>query len=133
VPHGVRLFLILTSLAFAFAGCAGTRVGQVGRLPTGDRLVTVVLSDDRETVDRECGYPLAVGPVYGCQTTNAVALPDGRTARLIRLVRCTDALPSTMAFEIEVHELCHAVAALQTIDDPCHAENNGLIQTSRRR
>ena len=65
--------------------------------------------------------------------SNAVALPDGRTARLIRLVRYTDALPSTMAFEIEVHELCHAVAALQTIDDPCHAENNGLIQTSRRR
>jgi hypothetical protein len=48
-------------------------------------------------------------------------------------VRYTDALPSTMAFEIEVHELCHAVAALQTIDDSCHAENNGLIQTSRRR
>ena len=29
--------------------------------------------------------------------------------------------------------LCHTVAALQTIDDPCHAENNGLIQMSRRR
>jgi len=108
-------------------------VGQVGRLPTGDRLVTVVLSEDRETVDRECGHPLAVGPVYGCQSTNAVALPDGRTARLIKVVRYTDALPSMMAFEIEIHELCHAVAALQTIDDPCHAENNGLIQTSRRR
>ena len=133
MPHAVRLFLIAASLAFACAGCAGTRVGQVGRLPTGDRLVTVVLSEDRETVDRECGHPLAIGPVYGCQSTNAVTLPDGRTARLIKVVRYTDALPSMMAFEIEVHELCHAVAALQTIDDPCHAENNGLIQTSRRR
>jgi len=133
VPHAVRPFLVVASLALALAGCAGTRVGQVGRLPTGDRLVTVVLSDDRETVDRECGYPLAVGPVYGCQSTNAISLPDGRTARLIRVVRYTDTLPSPMAFEIEIHELCHTVAALQTIDDPCHAENNGLIQMSRRR
>jgi hypothetical protein len=38
-----------------------------------------------------------------------------------------------MAFAIEIHEFCHAIAALQTIDDPCHAENNGLLQTSRRR
>ena len=90
-------------------------------------------SPDRETVDRECGYPLAVGPVYGCQSASAIALPDGRTARLIKVVRYTDALPSPMAFEIEIHELCHTVAALQTIDDPCHAENNGLIQMSRRR
>lgn len=133
MPHTARPFLVVAVLALAFAGCAGTRMGQVGRLPTGDRLVTVVLSEDRETVDRECGYPLAVGPVYGCQSTNAIALPDGRTARLIKVVRYTDALPSPMAFEIEIHELCHTVAALQTIDDPCHAENNGLIQMSRRR
>ena len=125
--------LFFASLALVLAGCAGTRMAQVGRLPTGDRLVTVVISEDRETVDRECGYPLAVGPVYGCQSTNAIALPDGRTARLIKVVRYTDALPSPMAFEIEIHELCHTVAALQTIDDPCHAENNGLIQMSRRR
>jgi hypothetical protein len=38
-----------------------------------------------------------------------------------------------MAFEIEIHEFCHAIAALRTIDDPCHAENNGLLQASRRR
>ena len=57
---------------------------------------------------------------------------DGRS-RLIKVVRYTDALPSPMAFEIEIHELCHTVAALQPIDDPCHAENNGLIQMSRRR
>src|SRR4029453_15343648 len=108
-------------------------MGQVGRLPTGDRLVTVVLSEDRETIDREFGYPLGVGPVYGCQSTKGIGLPHGRMARLIKVVRYPDALPSPMAFEIEIHELCHTVAALQTIDDPCHAENNGLIQMSRRR
>jgi len=76
--------------------------------------------------------PLAVGP------STLPVDERGRAARrphgaLDQVVRYTDALPSMMAFEIEIHELCHAVAALQTIDDPCHAENNGLIQTSRRR
>jgi hypothetical protein len=123
--------LILATLAVT--GCAGTRVGHLGRLPGGDQLVTVVLSEDRSAIDRECGNPLSVGPIYGCQTSRLVALPDGRTARSIKIVRYTDSLPSTMAFEIEVHEFCHAVAALQTLDDPCHADNNGLIQTTRRR
>ena len=95
--------------------------------------MTVVISEDRVAIDRECGFPLSVGPIYGCQTSLSVALPDGRTARSIKVVRYTDVLPSMMAFEIEIHEFCHAIAALQTIDDPCHAENNGLLQTSRRR
>ena len=127
------LGLALLVASIAVAGCAGTRVGHAGRLPTGDRLVTVVISEDREAIDRECGYPLSVGRIYGCQTSHTVALPDGRTARSIKVVRYTDVLPSMMAFEIEIHEFCHAIAALQTIDDPCHAENNGLLQTSRRR
>ena len=131
MSRSLGLALIVASIAVV--GCAATRVGQAGRLPTGDRLVTVIISEDREAIDRECGYPLSVGPIYGCQTSRAVALPDGRTARSIKVVRYTDVLPSMMAFEIEIHELCHAIAALQTIDDPCHAENNGLLQSSRRR
>jgi hypothetical protein len=43
------------------------------------------------------------------------------------IVRYTDSLPSKLAFEIEVHELCHAIASLQTIDDPCHVGNDGLL------
>ena len=127
------LFLTLIIASLGLAGCAGTRVGHAGRLSTGDQLVTVVLSEDREAIDRECGYPLSIGPVYGCQTSYTVALPDGRSARSIKVVRYTDVLPSMLAFEIEVHELCHAIATLQPIDDPCHAENNGLLQTSRHR
>lgn len=97
------------------------------------RAVGQILSEDREAIDRECGYALSIGLVNGCQTSYTVALPDGRSARSIKVVRYTDVLPSMLAFEIEVHELCHAIAALQTIDDPCHAEHNGLLQTSRRR
>ncbi len=36
--------------------------------------MTVVLSEDREAIDRECGYPMSVGPIYGCQTSHRVAL-----------------------------------------------------------
>jgi hypothetical protein len=127
------LFLTLIIASLGLVGCAGTRVGHAGRLSTGDQLVTVVLSENREAIDRECGYPLSIGLVYGCQTSQTVALPDGRSARSIKVVRYTDVLPSMLAFEIEVHELCHAIATLQPIDDPCHADNNGLLQTSRRR
>jgi hypothetical protein len=54
-------------------------------------------------------------------------LSDGRDARVITIVRYTDSLPSKLAFEIEVHELCHAIAPLQSIDDPCHVGNGGLL------
>lgn len=131
MSHLFRVACLVALLGVA--GCAGTRVGQAGRLPTGEQLVTVVISDDRAAVDRECGSPLSFGPIYGCQTSQAITLPDGRTARSIKVVRYADVLPSMMAFEIEVHEFCHAVATLQAIDDPCHAENHGLLQTSRRR
>jgi hypothetical protein len=35
-----------------------------------------------------------------------------------------------MAFEIDIHELCHAVAALQPIEDPCHVGNRGFLRSS---
>jgi len=131
VPRFLAIPVILA--AAALAGCAGTRTGQAGRLPTGDQLVTVVVSQDRRVVERECNNPLAVGPVYGCQMSSPIVLPDGRPARSVKIVRYTDALPSTMAFEIEIHELCHAVAALQTLDDPCHLDGRGFLQASRPR
>jgi hypothetical protein len=30
----------------------------------------------------------------------------------------------------DVHELRHAIAALQPIDDPCHADNGGVIEAA---
>jgi hypothetical protein len=39
-------------------------------------------------------------------------------------------VPSALAIEIDVHELCHVVAALQSIEDPCHLGNNGVIQSA---
>jgi hypothetical protein len=32
-----------------------------------------------------------------------------------------------VAFEIEAHELCHAVASLQAMRDPCHDDNGGVV------
>jgi hypothetical protein len=67
------------------------------------------------------------GSPVGCRLSRTVALSDGRNARTVTIVRYTDSLPSKLAFEIEVHELCHAIASLQQIDDPCHVGNDGLL------
>jgi hypothetical protein len=110
-------------------GCAttGTRSGHLGVLDTDAQLVTLVVSEDSTVVRGECPL-VAHGSVLGCQTSRTVALPDGRSVRLVKIVRFTDRLPSAMAFEIDIHELCHAVAALQGIDDPCHTGNGGVVQ-----
>jgi hypothetical protein len=113
------------------AGCASTRTGAMGLLPTNERLVTLVISEDRTLVEDHCRGAMAVGPVYGCQITRSSALPDGTAVRLIKIVRFTDSLPSPMAFEIDLHELCHTVATLQTgLADPCHVENHGLLENA---
>ena len=59
-------------------------------------------------------------------------MPSGRESelptRVVKIVRYTDALPSEMAFEIDLHELCHMVAALQPVlRDPCHDGNDGQV------
>jgi hypothetical protein len=123
---------IVLGAALLAAGCAGPRAGRLGVLPNGERLVTVVVSQDREVVERECDRPLAAGPVLGCQKSAPVALPGGASARSVTIVRYADVLPSPMAFKIEVHELCHAVAALQALADPCHAGHAGLMELTRR-
>jgi len=112
-------------------GCASpTRMIRMGPLPAGERLVTLIVSEDRELVRRECAGVPAVGLILGCHRWRDVRLPDGGEARLVKIVRVTDALPSEFAFEIDAHELCHAVAALQLIDDPCHDDNGGVIRSS---
>lgn len=116
--------LILGALA---GGCASTRTGELGILPSRDPLVTLVVSQQRTVVAQECPPRLTPTPLLGCQTSRPVTLPDGHTARIVKIVRYTDALPSELAFEIDLHELCHAIAALQPIRDPCHDGNGGRI------
>ena len=72
---------------------------------------------------------LTGGPLLGCRVTRRVQL-GGVTVQAMKIVRYTDALPSALAFEIDAHELCHAIASLQPIADPCHTENNGFIRSS---
>ena len=112
------------------SGCASTSTMQMGLLPHGQKLVTLVVSEDREVVDRECASVAATGRLLGCHLWRRVTLPGGTDVRLITIVRYTDSLPSALALEIDVHELCHAIASLQPIPDPCHIDNGGAIKAA---
>jgi hypothetical protein len=122
--------LLLGAALLALVGCAtSTRMANMGPLSTGP-LVTLIVSDDRKVVEHECRDVPALGPVLGCSIWRVVQ-PDGSTAvKMMKVVRYTDVLPSALAMEIDVHELCHVVAALQPIEDPCHVGNGGVVQTS---
>jgi hypothetical protein len=126
----LRVLVILVAL-FALMGCAVTRTASFGPLAGDHMLVTLVVSEDRAVVAHECRDVRASGVILGCQMSAPVSLPDGSRARTMKIVRYTDQLPSPLAFEIDVHELCHAVAALQLIEDPCHQGNAGVAQASR--
>src|SRR5712692_4715017 len=134
VVYGVALhrsiFFALVVPGIVLSGCVSTRVAQVGLLTNGERLVTLVVSDDRQVVHRECQDVPALGPILGCQTSRPLALPNGVAVRAVKIVRYTDALPSRLAFEIDAHELCHAIASVQGIADPCHVENHGMVESS---
>ena len=123
-----RAVLIVLVGLLGLTGCAsGTRVGHFGPLTADHRLVTLVVSEDPAVVARECQGVSAAGPVLGCQMSWPVATAAGRPARAVKIVRYTDSLPSPLAFEIDIHELCHTVAALQLLDDPCG--NDGVAQS----
>lgn len=113
----------------ALGGCAAsTRTASMGPLPTGP-LVTLIVSDDRALVERECRDVPALGPILGCSMWRTVQ-PDGKTdVKVMKVVRYTDAVPSALALEIDAHELCHVVAALQPIEDPCHVGNGGVVRS----
>jgi hypothetical protein len=125
-----RLVASALGVLLLLGGCASTSTMQMGVLPEGRKLVTVVVSEDREVVSRECAGVPTTGRLLGCHLWKRVTLPDGEGVRLITIVRYTDSLPSALALEIDVHELCHAIAALQSIDDPCHADNGGAIRAA---
>ena len=99
----------------------------MGVLPNDERLVTLVVSEDRGIVRDECRNVEAVGPILGCSLWRPVTVGN-QPIRVIKIVRYTDRLPSPLALEIDVHELCHAVAALQPLTDPCHADNGGVVR-----
>jgi hypothetical protein len=125
-----RVTLLVAGAAFLITGCAGTRSVEFGRLTLEEPLVTLVVSEDRQVVNRECFDPAGARGILGCQTSRLVNLPGGVQVKAIKIVRYTDSLPSPMAFEIDAHELCHAIAAAQGIEDPCHHGNNGLVQSA---
>jgi hypothetical protein len=112
------------------SGCASTRTAEFGRLPNNEPLVTLTVTEDRDVVRRECQGAVAPGPILGCRALRPIVLDDDLIVQHVKIVRYTDALPSAMAFEIDIHELCHAVAALQPIEDPCHVGNRGFLQSS---
>ena len=127
---GARGVLGLAAAAALVACASPTRAARYGPLGDGESLVTLVVSEDRGEVARHCEGTSAVGTLLGCQLSWPIALADGRHARAVKIVRYTDVLPSALAFEIDVHELCHAVAALQLLADPCHVTNGGVAQTT---
>ena len=116
---------------FILTGCAtSTRMARMGPLPSLEPLVTLVVSNDRRVVEEECRDVLALGPILGCSMWRTIRLEGAAEVKVMKVVRYADTVPSTLALEIDVHELCHVVAALQSIDDPCHLGNNGVIQSA---
>jgi hypothetical protein len=128
----------LLALVAALTGCASeTRMMSFGPLPGGDRLLTLIVSEDLDVVRNQCRQIQPQQRVLGCQTSKPVHIPGALSVRAMTIVRYAESLPSAVTFEIDAHELCHAVANLQLLPfDPCHDGNSGELQamlTSARR
>jgi hypothetical protein len=118
----------LALLAILASGCASTRVAHFGPLADGMSLVTLVVSRDLDVIRRECANVPATGPILGCHIAMPAKAISLRPVRSVKIVRYVESVPSPVTFEIDAHELCHAVAALQVLEDPCHIGNNGELQ-----
>jgi hypothetical protein len=127
IVAGVALLPVLSGCA------ASTRTARIGALPTAEPLVTLVVSDDPAVVARECRDVPAFGAVLGCSISRTVRVDDRRDVKAMKVVRYAESLPSELSLEIDAHELCHVVAALQAIEDPCHAGNHGVIRSASQR
>ncbi|MBM3220745.1 MAG: hypothetical protein FJZ38_19080 [Candidatus Rokubacteria bacterium] len=130
LPRTLRTFAAVGLAAIGLSGCAsGTLVAKFGPLPGGATLVTLVVSEHVDVVRQECAEVGVFGRVLGCQSSQQVRHPSGvLPLRAVKIVRYTERLPSAATFEIDAHELCHVVASLQLIDDPCHVGNDGVLQ-----
>jgi len=128
----IRRVLDLAGAAAAvlvITGCASTtRTASFGPLAGGGSLVTLVVSEDLDVVRKECAGVPAKGQVLGCHIARPVAGAGGSPVRAMKIVRYAETAPSPATFEIDAHELCHAVAALQPMKDPCHDGNGGVLQ-----
>jgi hypothetical protein len=125
----VKAAICMLALALALSGCAsGTLVARFGPLADGKSLVTLVVSDDLDIVGRECAEVQAIGRILGCHIAKPAMARSMLPVRSVKIVRYAETVPSAVTFEIDAHELCHAVAALQLLDDPCHDGNNGQLQ-----
>jgi hypothetical protein len=131
--------LLVASLALlAVAGCGvTTRTARFGPFPDGTNLVTLVVTSDLDVVYRACHGVSAVRRavagdgehVLGCQRSEPVWTQGSIPVRAVTVVRFAESLPSPVTFEIDAHELCHTVAALQLLSvDPCHAGNDGTLE-----
>jgi hypothetical protein len=110
-------------------GCATTtRTASFGPLAGGGSLVTLVVTEDLDVVRKECAGVPAKGQMLGCHIARPGAGAEGSTVRAMKIVRYAETAPSPATFEIDAHELCHAVAALQLMKDPCHNGNGGVLQ-----
>jgi hypothetical protein len=122
-----RRWIATALAALVTSGCAtATREATFGPLPDGHPLLRLVVSEDLKVIRREClvAHPNALG----CQISVPTVV-NGLPVRRVTVVRYTDAIPSPLAFEIDAHELCHTVASLQLIVDPCHIGNGGMART----
>ena len=91
-------------------------------------MVTLVVTEDLDVVRRECTGVPAKGQILGCHVARPVATAGLLPVRAMKIVRYAETAPSPATFEIDAHELCHAVAALQFMKDPCHDGNDGVLQ-----
>jgi len=121
---------MVMAAAVVVTGCGTTtRMVSFGPLPGGTNLVTLIVSEDLEVVKTQCAGVVAHGRVMGCQISSPVKGFGGALlVRAIKIVRYAETVPSPVTFEIDAHELCHAIASLQLLKDPCHEGNGGVLQ-----
>jgi hypothetical protein len=105
-------------------------MAELGRFSNDEPLVTLVVSKDRDVIRRECRGLDPAGAAFGCQRLRSIVLDDGTRVHVVKIVRYADSLPSPMAFEIDIHELCHAIASVQRVVDPCHGGSDDLIESA---
>ena len=128
VPARAVIGWMLVVAALALAGCArATLVAALGPIANGEHLITLIVSNDLNVVRTECGGLTVFGPILGCQKSTPASAVD--RVRVVTVVRYAETLPSARTFEIDAHELCHALAAVQPVTDSCHAGNGGVVRS----
>jgi len=90
--------LVALAALLALGGCAtSTRMAKMGPLPTTEPLVTLIVSDDRAVVERECREVHALGPILGCSLWRTVSADGTTTVKVMKIVRYTSSKISSRA------------------------------------